>query len=60
MTAEPFDRSRYWTPNDSRCQICGVPFRHDIPETEAYDPESDTGSVVCHARCAKAYGLELS
>lgn len=58
-TDHPF--KKYWTPNDSCCEICGREFADQIPEADMMhyaDRYADFESVICHERCGRARGLE--
>lgn len=49
------DMTKYWTPDGSRCELCGEEFKNKIAEAEMYDPNSDDQSYLVHAQC----GLNL-
>lgn len=58
-TDHPF--KRYWTSNDSCCEICGREFVDAIPPAEMFHPDdryADFESVVCHERCGRARRME--
>lgn len=66
----PADPADYMPPVDtlfldrSPCGICGEPIRWSDPRCEAaemYDPaDPEKDSVVCHAECGIAAGLEVA
>ena len=53
---------KYWTSDDSACEICGRRFDDNIPGPDMYDPEDEVfemyGSIICHLSCGQARGLE--
>jgi hypothetical protein len=44
-----------------RCEICGEPLDGRGNGTaEMYDPKTDAPSVICHADCGLARGMETA
>lgn len=42
---------KYWSANDSVCEICGVGFDLLSMIAEMFDPDSENGSMICHLHC---------
>lgn len=58
-TDHPF--KKYWTPDDSCCEICGRQFDGGVPEADMYhyaERYAHLESVVCHERCGRSRGME--
>lgn len=45
---------------ETHCEICGERFRPNDEQAEMYDPDSDAGSVICHAQCGLWKGFEVA
>lgn len=54
------DMTKYWTPDGSRCELCGEEFKDKIPEAEMYDPNKDDQSYIVHADCGLSRGWEVA
>ena len=52
-------KAKYWSSNDSRCEVCGVSFNLLSEIAEMHDPDSGDGSIVCHVRCGNANDLVI-
>jgi hypothetical protein len=50
---------RYWTTDDSACEICGKRFTTPNMAFEMFDPDGDVQSIIGHKSCGTKRNLEL-
>ena len=57
MTSKtPPHTRKYWSEDDSICELCGREFKDRIVEAEMMDPDSDDQSYVVHEKCGLRMG----
>jgi hypothetical protein len=61
MKNHPF--ARFWSQDDSVCEICGIEFPDRIPQSEMFSPadeHQDYSSLVVHTGCGILRGMEFA
>jgi hypothetical protein len=54
------DMTKYWTPDGSKCELCGKEFENKIPEADMFDPNKDDQSYIVHLKCGARRGWEVA
>ena len=53
---------KYWSPDDSICDLCGQAFTEELPAQEMFhqDTVDEEGSLITHEYCGKRCKMEYA